>query len=371
MGQKRILHVIEYFNIAGAEIIVKNLILNLPHSQWQTEVCVLNDSGVLGKELQALGYNIYPLNWRKEKLTDIQLAQKLRSIIRGNHIDLVHAHNLTPWYFTVLATLSKRLKRCVTLHGFIRGEGSSKKKILYSLLSRFTSRIIIVSEEIENQLCNIPFLNMKKVEVILNGIDIKIPGQGFERNEKKKSLGFSEDDFVIGTVGRIFPEKNIEMQIELIHSLLPQVPSIKLAVVGNKYAYVKNLEDLVKRLKIQDKVLFLGLRRDIPELLRAFDIFVMTSFSEGTSLALLEAMASGLPVIASDVGGNGGIISHGENGILFDITSLEALRYHVLELYNDAEERLRLGNRAKIVGEKYSIQSMVDHYHHLYLRIFN
>jgi glycosyltransferase involved in cell wall biosynthesis len=371
MGQKRILHVIEYFNIAGAEIVVKNLILTLPQSKWHTEVCVLNDHGVLGRELQALGYNIHSLNWRKDKLTDIQLAQKLRSIIRSNHIDLVHAHNLTPWYFTVLATVSTRLKRCVTLHGFIRGEGSSKKKILYSLLSQLTSRIIIVSEEIENQLCHIPFLNMKKVEVVLNGIDIKIPGQGFERNQKRESLGFSKHDFVIGTVGRIYPEKNIGMQIELIHSLLPQIPNIKLAVVGNKYAYVKSLEDLMKQLKIQDRVLFLGLRRDIPELLRTFDIFLMSSFSEGTSLALLEAMACGLPVIASDVGGNGSIISHGENGFLFDVTSLEALRHYVLELYNDAEKRLRLGNRAKILGERYSIQSMVDRYHDLYLSIFN
>jgi glycosyltransferase involved in cell wall biosynthesis len=79
---------------------------------------------------------------------------------------------------------------------------------------------------------------MKKVEVILNGIDITIPGQEFQRNEKRKSLGFSTDDFVIGTVGRIYPEKNIEMQIELIHSVLPEIPNIR-SVVGNKYAYVK------------------------------------------------------------------------------------------------------------------------------------
>jgi glycosyltransferase involved in cell wall biosynthesis len=243
--------------------------------------------------------------------------------------------------------------------------------MLYSLLSRFTSKIVIVSEEIKNQLYNIPFLNLKKVEVILNGIDIKVQDQGFERNEMRESLGLSKDDFVIGTVGRIYPEKNIGMQIELIHSLLPQIPNIKLAVVGNKYPYVKNLEDLVRELEIQDRILFLGLRRDIPELLRTFDIFVMTSFSEGTSLALLEAMACGLPVIVSDVGGNGNIISHGENGFLFDVTSLETLRHHVLELYNDAEKRLRLGSRAKIVREKYSIQSMVGRYHDLYLSIFS
>jgi glycosyltransferase involved in cell wall biosynthesis len=111
--------------------------------------------------------------------------------------------------------------------------------------------------------------------------------------------------------------------------------------------------------------------RDIPEVLRAFDMFVMTSFSEGTSLALLEAMASGLPVIASDVGGNKNIISHGENGFLFDVTSLETLRNHVLELYNDAEKRLELGNRAKIVGEKCSIQSMVGRYDDVYLSILS
>ncbi|MBM4137571.1 MAG: glycosyltransferase [Nitrospira sp.] len=371
MDRKKVLHIIEHFNIAGAEIIVKDLLLNLPSSEWQLEVCVLNDIGILGKELRDSGHTVHSLNWKGDNLTDLQVARKLKNTIDKRKIDLVHAHNVTPWYFTILATLSKRIKRCVTLHGFIRGEGSTKKKILYLLLSQFTSKIVIVSKDIENQLKEIPFLNMNNVEVILNGIDIKTPGDGFNKIEKRKSLGLAENDFVIGTVGRTYPEKNIEMQIKLIHSLKLTIPNIKLVVVGEKYAHMKNLEALVEQLNLLDRVFFLGLRRDVPELLKIFDIFVMTSLSEGTSLSLLEAMASGLPVVVSNVGGNSSIVSHDKNGLLFDVDDLEALSSHIQNLYRDSNKRYSLAKKAEETGASYTIKNMVNNYQNVYNNILN
>lgn len=371
MDKKKVLHVIECFDIAGAEIIVKDLLLNLPSSEWQVEVCVLNDIGILGKELRDSGYTIHYLNWKGGNLTDLQVARKLKHIIDDRKIDLVHAHNVTPWYFSTLASLNKHVKRCVTIHGFIRGDGALKKKILYSLLSKFTSKIVIVSQDIEKQLRGIPFFSIKKVEVILNGVDIKVSNNGFNRDDKRKELGFREDDFLLGTVSRIYPEKNIEMQIKLIHSLTEEIPNVKLVVIGKKYEHAKNLEALARGLNVQDRVFFLGLRRDVPELLRTLDIFLMTSFSEGTSLAILEAMATGLPVVASDVGGNKNLINHGENGLLFQVDNFSQLQNLLLELYKNADNRKEMGLRAEKKALSFEKKKMVNAYLSLYSTLIN
>jgi glycosyltransferase involved in cell wall biosynthesis len=368
---KKILQVIERFNVAGAEVVVRDLLLNLSRSRWDTEVCVLHDIGVLGRELKEHGYPIHYLNWEEEKLTDIQVIIKLNRLIKKRNIDLIHAHNATPWYFSTLASLPfAAIKRCVTIHGFMWGANHLRRKILYAALPLLTSEIILVSDAIRKQFQELPFFNMNKLRTIINGVNVHIAGE-FDLIEKRKSIGVSEEDFVLGTVSRAYPEKNIEMQIELIHALLPEIPNIKLVVVAKKYDHFRHLEALVNRLKVQNSVIFTDERRDVPEMLKTFDIFIMTSFSEGTCLALLEAMASGLPVVVSDVGGNGGVVTHEDNGILFDVHNPDALKRHILTLYHHKEKRQQLARRAEDAGKSYSVENMVNQYDRVYGGIFN
>jgi glycosyltransferase involved in cell wall biosynthesis len=184
------------------------------------------------------------------------------------------------------------------------------------------------------------------------------------------SSDLREDDFLLGTVSRIYPEKNIEMQIKLLHSLIEEIPNVKLVIVGKKYNHAKYLEALAKGLNVQERVFFLGLRRDVPELLRTFDIFLMTSFSEGTSLAILEAMAAGLPVIASDVGGNKNLIDHGESGFLFKVDDFNQLQKISLELYKNTDKRKKVGLHAEQKALSFEKKKMVDEYLSLYSSLF-
>jgi glycosyltransferase involved in cell wall biosynthesis len=254
----------------------------------------------------------------------------------------------------------------VTIHGFISDSIKLKKIFLYVLLSHRTHKIIAVSDSIKRNISAFPLIRSKNIETIVNGIRLISNSSGM-RDEKRRELGLSPEDFVIGTVGRLFPEKNIEMQLEMAGKLAPLIPTLKLVVVSKKYDYIQKLESIVERLGISKHVLFTGLRRDIPEILATFDIFIMTSFSEGTSIALLEAMSAGLPILVSDVGGNRDIIKHNSNGLLFEVHDFDAFCRHIQDLHRDADLRYRLAANAQKSSNAYSISGMLDRYRDVYL----
>lgn len=365
----RVLHVIERFNVAGAEIVVRDLLHLFAETPWQLHVCVLHDKGIIGTEMFEKGFPVHHLDWTRDGLDDAGVVTRMRKVVEQVQPDIIHAHNVTPWYFATRATWGKsQAKRCATLHGFLTGEGAWKKKCLYALLSRTAKRIAIVSPRIRAQLSTIPFFPLRRVEVIPNGIQTELP-ENLDVSVKKAELGLREDDFVIGTVGRMYAEKNIEMQIRLMARLRENNLRAKLMVVAKKYDYFKVLEELVESLGVQDQVIFTGLRRDVPELLRTFDLFVMTSFSEGTSIALLEAMAAGLPVVVSDVGGNGDVVRHGENGLLFDVHNLDLFVDQVGALINDQDRRRQLATEARKTAQAYSLEAMKVKYQSFYQNI--
>ncbi len=365
---------IEQFHIAGAEIVVRDLLRNMPRDRWDMEVCVLHDVGILGRELISEGYTVHSFDWRKERLSNLQVMLKMYRLLHERKVDLIHSHNLSPWYFSTFGSLPIRhIRQCVTIHGFLWQFDAWKRKLMYSLLSLFTDKIITVSENIRPQFAGIPFLNADKIQNIVNGVNIPEFDPGFDRIEKRKSIGLSEKDFVIGTVGRISPEKNIGMQIQLLHQLLPHIPNLKLVVVARKYPLFiyEQLQAMVNQFHLQDNVIFTDMRRDVPELLKTFDIFIMTSFSEATSLALLEAMAAGLPAAVSNVGGNSNIITHERNGILFPVNDLDFLKKQMISLYQDEGKRKQLALHSRKTGENYSIPNMVQAYDRLYRDIFS
>lgn len=362
MAARKVLHVIERFNVAGAEIVVRDLLNMFSGSEWELNVCVLHDKGVLGSEMHRKGFPVYNMDWTNDGLNDFQVTTRMRKLIYDIRSAIIHAHNVTPWYFATLSSLGiKGIKRCATLHGFLTGSGVWKKKLFYVFLSQVTNKIAIVSPCIQTQLNSIPFFARYKTQIIPNGISVNSTNE-IDVAGKRAELGIAKEDFVIGTVGRMYAEKNIEMQIRLVSRLRKCCPGIKLVVVAKKYDYFKVLQELVKSLDVEKNVVFTGLRRDVPELLKAFDLFLMTSFSEGTSIALLEAMAAELPVIVSDVGGNGELIQHNKNGLLFDVNDMDELIDTLLELINDRSRRLQLGSEAKKTVESFSLESMGSRY---------
>ena len=367
--RKKVMHVLQYFNVAGAENVVKNLVLNMDPSLFDSEIAVLNETGINGIEMLKLGYAVHGLNWTSENISGPKLTVKLRSLLDRRKVDLIHAHNFTPWLFSCFAKAFSETKLCVTIHGFIHGVEKLSKRIQLLILSFLTDQIILVSDILPNQFRSISKLLVKKTEVISNGINLTPFQSDLCTDYVRTNMGVQKDDFVLATVGRLYRVKNLEMQIRLVRYLKTYIPNIKLVIAARILPYAETLRSLAEQLEVSERIVFLGLRKDVPDLLRASDIFLLTSYTEGASLAILEAMAAGLPVIASDVGGNGRLIDHGKNGLLFDVNDLECLANHVLDLYKHPFNRQLLGTAAKSKARNYSVESMVRGYEMVYERI--
>jgi glycosyltransferase involved in cell wall biosynthesis len=210
-----------------------------------------------------------------------------------------------------------------------------------------------------------------KILTIANGIEIEKyhNNGGISKYTKRAEIGLNKDDFVIGTIGRLDPIKNHAGLFRSLKEIIPSIKNVKLVVVGDGNIKTK-LESLSTSLGIAPHVKLLGNRIDIPQLLSALDIFILPSFSEGFSLALLEAMAAKKPIIASNVGGNKDIIMHEVNGLLVDPNNTYDIASAVLKLYKDPLVRAKLADSAyELVSEKYSIGAMVKHYETIYLGI--
>jgi len=367
--RKKVMHVLQYFNVAGAENVVKNLVLNMDPSLFDSEIAVLNETGINGIEMLKLGYAVHGLNWTSENISGPKLTVKLRSLLDRRKVDLIHAHNFTPWLFSCFAKAFSETKLCVTIHGFIHGVEKLSKRIQLLILSFLTDQIILVSDILPNQFRSISKLLVKKTEVISNGINLTPFQSDLCTDYVRTNMGVQKDDFVLATVGRLYRVKNLEMQIRLVRYLKTYIPNIKLVIAARILPYAETLRSLAEQLEVSERIVFLGLRKDVPDLLRASDIFLLTSYTEGASLAILEAMAAGLPVIASDVGGNGRLIDHGKNGLLFDVNDLECLANHVLDLYKHPHNRQLLGTAAKSKARNYSVESMVRGYEMVYEKI--
>jgi glycosyltransferase involved in cell wall biosynthesis len=199
----------------------------------------------------------------------------------------------------------------------------------------------------------------EKIIVVRNGIkvgDFLSPAPEVQRK-----------DVVIGIIARLVPVKDIPTLLHAMHRVIQAESNVRLEVVGDGPERAA-LEALSTKLGLQNHVSFLGFRRDIPPLLARFDIFVLSSLSEGTSVTLLEAMAAGKPVVVTGVGGNVSLVEHNRNGFVISPRRPDELADALLLLLNNPALRRRMGeeNRRKAL-EEFTVGTMVSRYEELYL----
>jgi glycosyltransferase involved in cell wall biosynthesis len=200
-----------------------------------------------------------------------------------------------------------------------------------------------------------------KIACIYHGIDARqYECKVGRRTNSRKSLGLGPDDTVIALIGRLHPQKGHDYLLQAASRLKDSYPLCKYLFIGEG-EWRRELESLVRQLSLQDKVIFLGFREDIPELLQTVDILAMPSRMEGLPFVLLEAMATGLPVVASDLECLREIISHGENGFLVPVGDSVALANLLKYLIENRYLWGKVGQKAReTVMDKFSLTSMID-----------
>jgi glycosyltransferase involved in cell wall biosynthesis len=308
-------------------------------ADFTVHIICIDEPGLWANDLRAQGITVTSLNRRPG--LDFNISVQLARIFRRDQTELIHAHQYTPWFYSALSrVLFPSPKLLFEEHGRFFPERKNYKRILFNkvVIRPLTHCIVAVSEDIRQRLHCYEGLNASSTRVIYNGVTPDPSSGKAPRDTLRKSLGFSSTDFVIGTIGRFDPIKNLPLLIRGIQGTHSQIPHIRGLLVGDGPTYT-DVKALVETLNLGAKVHFTGYRQDATELLRAMDLFVLPSFSEGTSMALLEAIAASTPVIVTDVGGNPEIVINNKTGWVIPSNSVSALMAAILDAWSNPQKR--------------------------------
>ena len=300
---------------------------------------------------------------------DFCLPFKLAAKIRQARIDLVHAHQYTPWFYAGLArVMTPRTRVLFQEHGRHFPEQKKNKRILFNrlLLSPLTWGMTAVSRDILRRLVRYEGVPKKRIKVIYNGTRPLAPMAEDERSALRSDLGFDKSDVIVAAVGRLDPIKNLPLFLEGLAGAAKIDPRIKGLVVGDG-PEGQALQAKAEALGLSGRIVFTGFREDAVRLVQAADVFALTSFSEGTSMALLEAMAAGLPTVVTRVGGNPDIVVDDRTGWIIDSNNLAQLTTVLCRAAGDGSHRKTLGRTGQQrFFRLFEFNAMVRAYDELY-----
>ena len=339
-----IAHVLHRLDRAGAEVLAADLARGL-RDQFDFVFLCLDGLGALADELSEDGFIVEALD--RQPGLDRALAKRLRDHLTHHKVDLIHAHQYTPFFYSALSRgiLSKKLPGVPVLfteHGRHVPDKRSLKRILANkLLLKNNDQVTAVSAFVKRALMRNEGVAANRIDILHNGIDPtpgSLPANADDqalREQARKRLNISQDRPLVMQVARLHPVKDHGTALRAWSIVHQQMPDAILLFVGDGPER-ENLETLTKTLGLQSAVQFLGSVNNARQLIPAADICMLTSLSEGLSVTLLEAMAAGKPIVATDVGGNPEAVIHGKTGLLAPSRDPEAIANSILQLLPNA-----------------------------------
>jgi sugar transferase (PEP-CTERM/EpsH1 system associated) len=366
MGPIKIVHIVHALDVGGLENGLVNVINNLDPARFSHSIVCLIRSGAIAKritrndvEIRELGLD--PSRFKFPIMPLVKIFREIRP-------DIVH----TRAWGTVDAIMAARLAGVPrVIHGehgrdVADPEGKNRKRnVVRKCLSPMVDRFMTVSDDLQRWLTEMVGISAYKVVRIHNGVDTeKFSREG--RAAARRRLGLDDACVAIGIVGRLDPVKDHQSLLRAFAAAAQGFPLARLIVVGDGVMR-QAIEAQIEELRISDRVQMLGERQDVPDILKALDCFTLTSVAEGISNTILEAMATGLPVVATRVGGNPELVQHGLTGQLVAPGDVRALAQAFETYLNDSELRLRDGKAARERTEKhFSLARMAANYTEFY-----
>ncbi|MCB9746954.1 MAG: glycosyltransferase [Candidatus Omnitrophica bacterium] len=356
----KIIQVVSSLDFGGLEKMVIQLTERLNQTGSECSIVCLEKEGGLVNE--ALRKNIQVDVFSKKDGFDMDLIWNLKKYFQREEADIVHTHNFAPLIYASTAAKLAGVPCMNTRHG----RADKKAPWIFWALNK---KIAAVSNDAKEQLLKNNRIKSEKVKVVYNGIDIQSMRADLQPNEKaqlRQSLGIKADSFVIGNIGRLVREKDQATLLKAFRKISQRTKNVELLIVGDG-PLKSNLLKLAKELDIQGSVKFAGFREDIAQMLQIMDVFVLSSIMEGISLTVLEAMAAGLPVVATKVGGNPEIISEGKTGFLVPLGYPERIESAVKRIMADPRLGRSLGEAGRLrVQENSQLEHMVSVYREIY-----
>ena len=299
----RVMQLVHGLGLGGTETMIAALARHLRSRGDVVEIGCLGELGRLGEELRADGFEVV-LHERRPGF-DRSLPLRLARRLGTGAFDVVHAHQRAAFFYATLAGLLDATPLVYSEHGPLFATlPSHATKVFNRLLAHRARRITAVSEHLKRSLATVEGLDAERIEVVPNAVDLEHFGPRSEaaRTEARRGIGISPQARVLGTVGRLDPVKNHVLLLHVLQRLSARVSDVHLVVVGDGPGRPA-IEALAAELGVTERLLLLGERRDVAALLPCFDVFCLSSLSEGIPLTLLEAMAAGVPVVSTAAGG--------------------------------------------------------------------
>lgn len=345
----RIVHVVDSLEPGGLERVTTDLALAQQRSGHTVSVFSLQSTNGLKNELLTAGIPV--IEGHKSRSLDLSLLSSLRRWLLSQHADIVHAHNFVPNYHAALATMgllgARRPAQICTVHDM--GTRLQQRKLRWLFLSSLwrTQQVAMVGRRVHERFVDGGWVPAHKAVTVLNGLPVEhFQWTTDQRTQARQRLNLAENDLVIGCVGRLVPLKRHQRMINAMADLLPHFPNLQLVIIGDGELR-QALQAQIDQAGLGDHVTLAGHHPKVAQLLPALDVFALPSQTEGLSIALLEACASGLAIVATQVGGNPEIIRHNDTGLLVPVDDHTALTQSLHRLLASHGERQTLGCQAR------------------------
>jgi glycosyltransferase involved in cell wall biosynthesis len=362
---KTILHCIDTTGPGGAETVFIDLATRLPAEKYRA-VAVIRGKGWVYEELCRRG--ITPILLDAKGSFNRAYLFALCKLIRREHADLVQSHLLGSNVYCAMAGLLTRTPVVTTFHGAVDiGERERFKGLKFGAINAGARCVVAVSESLRSDILERTPLKAGKTRVIYNGIDTTTFNR--PRSDRlRRQFGWTEDDIIIGSLGNIRPAKGYDIMLRAAALLEKSQRSYRFVVAGQgKGQLYDELLQLREELGLQDRVHFLGFVENPAEFLSSLDMFLLTSTSEGFSIATIQAMSAKLPVVATRSGGPEEIVTHGEDGLLVAIRDPKAIADSVESLGANPGLRTALAEQArKHVLQTFDLSVMLGEYEKVY-----
>jgi glycosyltransferase involved in cell wall biosynthesis len=366
MAPIKIGFVLHVMNVAGAEVLVAETIRRLG-ARIEPVIFCIDEVGELGHRMREEGVNVVAFHRRPG--LDVGIAWRMAAEIRARALDVVHAHQYTPFFYgSIAASLSRAQPRVIfTEHGRHFPDVVSPKRWIVNrvLFDRLADDVNAVCEFSARALRDKDGFVRRTIEVIPNGVDLRRYA-AVDRTTSRVALGLDAERRYVAAIARFHPVKDHRTLLNGFAEVSRARPDVDLLLVGDG-PLRPDLERLCGELSIADRVHFMGIRDDVASILRASDVFALTSVSEAASITLLEAMASELPVVVTAVGGNPEIVRDGTDGLLVPRRSSAGVTRALLRILGDAAMAAAMGRAgAERVRAKFTLDNTIGRYYKLY-----
>lgn len=384
---KKVLYIVDSLGLSGKTRTMVYLASHLDPKRFRGEVCTLSpEESVLAEQLAASNVPVHLIPC-KDGL-HVGAVVSVGKLIRSIHADVVHCYNPRPiLYGGIAARLLGVDARIGSLSAFAcqvpdRAYGflpqplatRSRRNVLRNQLSAHLMRCLAtVSASLGKRFCEYNSLPMDKLRVVPYGADLSAVDRVTveEAAALRREIGFAADDVVIGSVGRLVEQKDYPTQLKAFAMAAERVPRLRMVLAGDG-PLEQMLRQMVRDLGLEDRVRFLGHWTRVPALLRSLDIFVLASKFEPFGVAILEAKAAGVAIVATRVNEIPEILSDGESGLLTPAEDPDGMARAFIMLATDPALRARLGRRARLEAEqRHSLDAVVDAYQQLYESCLN